>query len=83
MPYYMITLEAHNGILFKILHIFLNRVQQLHATYISIYEQWRMGVLFTTYAWNSLLIGRKYIIRSDAEIGCIFTFPFDITENIP
>ena len=41
-----------------------------------------MDILFEIYACKELPIDRMYVIRSFSEIGHIFLFPFDITENM-
>ena len=41
-----------------------------------------MGILFAIYVWNMSPINWTDIIRSFAEIGRIFTFPFNVTENM-
>ena len=42
-----------------------------------------MFVIFSIYARNKFPIDYKYMIISFSNIGRIYTFPCDITENIP
>jgi hypothetical protein len=78
IPCYQAPPEAHNSILCKRFHQYLNKVEKRGAADAESYEQWAMNALFATYAWNGSPVDRTDVIQSFAAKARTFHFPFDI-----
>mmetsp|Transcript_2602 Transcript_2602/g.3881 ORF Transcript_2602/g.3881 Transcript_2602/m.3881 type:complete len:702 (-) Transcript_2602:652-2757(-) len=73
---------------YKAVIVDLNKTQVLHAANCKSYHEWRLGVAFAIYGWNSAPVDRTNIIRSFAAMGREFLFPIDIemqetTTDVP
>jgi hypothetical protein len=88
VQYYVACPEAHNAILCKRFHRYLNKVTKIGVIEHQTYDQWRMDSLFACYAWNASPIDGTDVIRSFAAKARTFKFPLDIqidqeTARIP
>ena len=68
ISYYVAPPEAHNAVLCKRFHRYLNKVQHIGAA----------SCLFAAYAWNGSPVDGTGIIRSFAAKARTFHFPLDV-----
>jgi hypothetical protein len=82
IQYYVAAPEAHNGILCKCFHRYLNKVEMIGAADAQLYEQWVMNALFAAYACNGSPVDGTDIMQSFAAKARLFHFPLDVqTDN--
>ena len=63
ITYYPAAPEDHNAILAERFHRYLNKVEKITTADTQSYDQWKMGALFATYAWNASPIDGLDAIR--------------------
>ena len=81
IPYYQAPPEAHNSILCKRFHRYLNKVKKIGATDAESYKKWAMNTFFVAYAWNGSPVNGTDIICSFAAKAGTFHFPLDIQTD--
>ena len=72
--------EMHDAILSERFHRYMNKIQTTTQADTQSYEQWKMGTLFATYAWNASPVDGLDVIRSFAAKARTFRFPLDIAR---
>jgi hypothetical protein len=81
IQYYVAPPEAHNAILCKRFHHYLNKVKRIGAADAHSFEKWAMNCLFAVYAWNGSPVDGTDTIRSFAAKAHTFHFLLDIQNN--
>ena len=71
----------HDAILSERFHRYMNKIQTITQAETQSYEQWKMGTLFATYAWNASPVDGLDVIRSFAAKARTFRFPLDIKKE--
>ena len=81
VQYIVVPPEMHDAILSERFHRYMNKIQTITQAETQSYEQWKMGTLFATYAWNASPVDGLDVIRSFAAKARTFRFPLDIKKE--